>query len=48
MDSGGEVEAKALEFHKIDEVFEDRDGGIFDTIFFFRPYSPTGKQAIFF
>ena len=37
MDSGGEVEARAMEFHKIDEVIEDRDCGIFDTILSFDP-----------
>ena len=35
MDSGGEVEAWALEFQKIDEVFEDSDCDIFYTIFYF-------------
>ena len=37
MNSGGEVEARALEFHKRYEVFEDRDGGIFYTILSFSP-----------
>ena len=37
MDSGGEVEAHALEFQKIDKVFEYRDGGIFYTVLYFVP-----------
>ena len=37
MDSGGEVGAQALEFQKIDELFEDRYGAIFDTIMYFIP-----------
>ena len=37
MDSGGEVEAQALKFLKIDEFLEDRDNKIFDTILSFRP-----------
>ena len=37
MDSGGEVEAQALEFQKIYEVLEDRYRGIFDTIMSFGP-----------
>ena len=39
MDSGGEVEAQALEFHKIDEVSEYRDGEIFETISYLGPIS---------
>ena len=38
MDSGG-VEAQALEFQRIDEVLEDRDSRIFDTILSFGPIS---------
>ena len=37
MNSGGEVEVQALEFQKIDEVFKDKDGDIFDTILSFGP-----------
>ena len=39
MDSGGEVEAHAIEFHKIDEVFKDRDGRIFYIVLSFGPDS---------
>ena len=35
MDSGGKIEAQALEFQKIEEVFEDRDGEVFDTLLSF-------------
>ena len=35
MDNKGEIEAQDLEFHKIEEVFEDRDSEIFYTIFSF-------------
>ena len=31
MDSGGEIEAKELEFQRIKEVFEDRNFEVFDT-----------------
>ena len=44
MDSGGEVEAQALEFQKIDEVLEDRDVGIFDTILSFSPIHQLRKR----
>ena len=37
MDSGREIEAQGLEFHKIEEVFEDKDSVIFYTIFSFVP-----------
>ena len=37
MDSGREIEAQVLEFEKIEEVFEDRDCEIFDTLFSFWP-----------
>ena len=39
MDGGGEVEVQAMEFRKIDEVLEDRDGRIFDIIWSFGPIS---------
>ena len=32
MDSGGEIEDQVLEFHKIEEAFEDKDSEVFDTI----------------
>ena len=32
MDNGWEIEAYTLEFHKIEEVFKDRDGEVFDTL----------------
>ena len=35
MDSGGETETQTLEFQKLEEVFEDRDGDIFDNIMSF-------------
>ena len=35
MDSGGEIEAQALEFQKIEEVLEDRDSEVFDTLLSF-------------
>ena len=37
MDSGGEVEAQNLEFHKIEEIFEDNNSGIFYTLLSFLP-----------
>ena len=35
MDSGGEIEDQALEFQKIEDVFGDRDGEVFDTLLSF-------------
>ena len=35
MDNGGEIEAQALEFQKIEEVFEDKDSDIFYTLLSF-------------
>ena len=35
MDSVGEVETQDLEFQKLEEVFEDRDGSIFDIVLSF-------------
>ena len=35
MDSGGEIEAQDLEYHNIEEVFEDRDSEFFDTLLSF-------------
>ena len=35
MDSGGEIEAQALEYQKIEEVFENRDIDIFYTLLYF-------------
>ena len=35
MDNGGEIEAQALEFQKIEEVFEDRGSEFFDTLLSF-------------
>ena len=35
MDSRREMEAQALEFQKIEEVFEDKDSEIFDTLLSF-------------
>ena len=35
MESRGEVEAQALEFQKLEEIFEDRDGVVFDTFLSF-------------
>ena len=35
MDSGEGVEAKALEYQKIEEVFEDKDNEIFYTLLSF-------------
>ena len=35
MDSGGEIDAQTLEFQKIEEVFEDRDSEVFDTLLTF-------------
>ena len=29
MEGGGEIEAQALEFQKLEEIFEDRDGDVF-------------------
>ena len=37
MERGGEIEAHDLEFQKLEEVFEDRDGAFFYTIFSFGP-----------
>ena len=38
MESEGEVEAQALEFQKLEEIFEDRDGDVLDTIISFVPF----------
>ena len=48
MDNGGEIEARVLEFHKIEEVFEDRYFDIFDTMLSFFPinYLKTKIQNI--
>ena len=35
MNSGGEFETQDLEFQKLDEFFEDRDGGIFSIVLYF-------------
>ena len=35
MDSGGEIESRVLDFQKFEEVFEDRDSEIFDTLLSF-------------
>ena len=35
MDSGGEIEVQALEYQKIEEVFEDKDSEVFDTLLSF-------------
>ena len=35
MDSGGETKVQALEFQKIEELFEDRDSEIFDNLLSF-------------
>ena len=37
MESGWEIETENLEFQKLEDVFKDRDGGIFDTIISFGP-----------
>ena len=37
MDSGGEIEVQALEYRKIEEVFEDMDSEVFVTMLYFGP-----------
>ena len=35
MEGVGEIEARAHHFRKLEEIFEDRDGDVFDTVFSF-------------
>ena len=35
MDSGGEIDVQSLEYQKIEEVFEDKDSEVFDTLLSF-------------
>ena len=35
MDSGGKIEFQYLEYHKIEEVLEDRESEVFDTLLSF-------------
>ena len=37
MESKGEIETQALEFKKLEEIFEDRDGDILNHILSFGP-----------
>ena len=37
MEVEGEVETQAHKFSKLDDIFEDRDGDIFDTVLSFGP-----------
>ena len=37
MESGGEIKAHVHEFRKLEEIFKDKDGNVFDIVLSFGP-----------